>query len=57
MDYLASNKNAWNRQSERYLKETDLSNTILDFGDPRCLTKEGRSGYRNRYFGTADYFR
>ena len=40
MDYLESNKNAWNKQSERYLKETDLSNTILDFGDPRCLTDE-----------------
>lgn len=40
MAYLESNKNAWNRQSERYLKEAVFSNDILDFGDPRCLTDE-----------------
>jgi SAM-dependent methyltransferase len=38
MDYLESNKRAWNRHSERYLNESGLSNYILDFGDPRCLT-------------------
>ncbi|UCD09773.1 MAG: class I SAM-dependent methyltransferase [Dehalococcoidales bacterium] len=40
MDYLESNKDAWNKQSKRYLKEAGFSNDILDFGDPRCLTDE-----------------
>ena len=40
MDYLESNKNAWNKQSKRYLKEAGFSNDVLDFGDPRCLTDD-----------------
>ena len=38
MDYLESNKDAWNKQSVRYVKEAGFSNDILDFGDPRSLT-------------------
>jgi SAM-dependent methyltransferase len=40
MDYLETNRTAWNKQSERYHRESDLSNSVLDFGDPRCLTDE-----------------
>ncbi|MFC1946934.1 class I SAM-dependent methyltransferase [Chloroflexota bacterium] len=40
MDYLESNKNAWNRQSVRCMNESELSNNILDFGDHRCLTDD-----------------
>lgn len=40
MDYIELNKNAWNRQSARYLGKSGLSNDILDFGDSRCLTDD-----------------
>jgi SAM-dependent methyltransferase len=38
MNYQESNASAWNRQSKRYLSEARFDNSILDFGDPRCLT-------------------
>jgi len=40
MDYLESNKNAWSKQSERYLRESELSNNVVDFWDHRCLTDD-----------------
>ena len=40
MDYLELNRTAWNKQSARYHRESDFSNSVLDFGDPRCLTDE-----------------
>ena len=40
MNYLESNRNAWNKQSLRYQNDSELNNDILDFGDPRCLTDD-----------------
>ncbi|MBN2239796.1 MAG: methyltransferase domain-containing protein [Dehalococcoidales bacterium] len=40
MDYKETNKEAWDRQTGRYLGNAGFSNDVLNFGDPRCLTDD-----------------